>query len=119
MSAWTHLAALLLGALLGQLARMAWNSRPSLRRLSAALRRWWWARVDLPRQARKALPDGTRVRLVCGCARCDHAGIWITSWSPRRMGGDPDAPDDYRLTREGDGESTYALRNVLEPVPPA
>jgi hypothetical protein len=84
------------------------------------LRKWWRMRFgDYAHEARRALPDGTRVRLVCKNTRCgfhDHEGIWITSWTPRRNG-DPDDPDDYRLTREGDGETAFAVRSALEVVP--
>jgi hypothetical protein len=81
----------------------------------------WWQRLfsrrvreHLRREA-AALPDGTRVRLVCQCSRRDHAGVWTTSWTPRRLD-DIDVCDDYMLTRESDGESTYATRGAIEPV---
>jgi hypothetical protein len=78
---------------------------------------WWRRRFgDYAKRERQALPDGTRVRLVCG-PRCsgEHGGVWTTSWTPRRSK-DMDDPDDYRLTREGDGETTYAHRNAIEVV---
>lgn len=84
-----------------------------------ALREWWRRTFgDYARAERVALPDGTRVRLVCGGGRCtfkDHEGVWRTSWTPRRMH-DVDGPDDYMLTREGDGETTYAARDAVEPI---
>ena len=74
-------------------------------------------RLTYWRLERAALPDGTRVRLECGhgCGFKDHEGVWVTSWTPRRF---TDArryyePDDYRLTRESDGETTFARQNVL------
>ena len=79
---------------------------------------WWRRRFgDYARLERKALPDGTRVRLTCGpkCGFGDHAGIWVTSWTPRRTN-EIDAPDDYRLTREGDGQQTFARRDAIETV---
>lgn len=72
------------------------------------------------RAERRALPDGTRVRLVCKCSgygEHGHEGIWTTSWTPRRMGElFDDTVDDYKLTREGDGEETYATREAMEVV---
>lgn len=83
------------------------------------IRDWWRRRYgDYARLERAALVDGTRVRLICGPPRCTfgkHDGVWITSWTPRRMN-DIDAPDDYRLTRESDGETTYAKRDAIQPV---
>lgn len=83
-----------------------------------ALGQWrtFWARRAYRRMAARALPDGTRVRLTCQCSRARHAhnGVWTTSWTPRRVSWD--SPDDYLLTREGDGETTYATRGVLELV---
>jgi hypothetical protein len=71
---------------------------------------------DYARRERAALPDGTRVRLTCKCSRFErHDGVWITSWTPRRNK-NMDDPDDYLLTREGDGATTYATREVIEPV---
>ena len=58
------------------------------------------------------------MRLVCGCSRCtlkEHDGVWTTSWTPRRLQ-DTTAPNDYRLTRETDGETTYATRDAIAPV---
>jgi hypothetical protein len=64
--------------------------------------------------------DGTRVRLACKLPNCrlkDHSGVWRTIWSPRRTGfHDTPDDDDYRLTREGDGATTYAVREALEVV---
>jgi len=109
--------AFLLGVLVGCVLR-------SPRRRARIERRdyWaqWWRQWRLRRAARAALPDGTRVRLVCkdtGCTYRDHGGIWVTSWTPLRNG-NPDDPDDYRLTREGDGEVTFATRGAIEPVGP-
>lgn len=83
----------------------------------------WWSRTfgDYAKAEREALPDGTRVRLTCAgwCGRVGddaHAGIWVTSWTPRRTGFYDD-PDDYQLEREGDGKVTFAHRNAIEPVP--
>ncbi len=85
------------------------------------LRQWraFWGRRTYRRMERGALPDGTRVLLACQCSRHDHAGVWTTSWTPRRIGGPRpwEEPDDYQLTREGDGKTTYASRSVLELVP--
>jgi hypothetical protein len=65
---------------------------------------------------RTALPDGTRVRLVCKCQGFStHEGVWVTSWTPRRTD-NIEGPDDYLLTREGDGHTTYATRGALEVV---
>jgi len=88
----------------------------------ALLRRWRpVARARHRLAERLALPDGTRVRLTCRCSGWGtrgHDGVWRTSWTPRRMGMlVDDVVDDYRLTREGDGEETYATRGVLEVVP--
>jgi hypothetical protein len=87
---------------------------------ASKIRIWWRRRFgDYARASRAALPDGTRVRLVCGPAGCSfavHDGVWRTSWTPRRLD-DVDAPDDYRLQREGDGEVTYAHRSAIEPCP--
>jgi hypothetical protein len=83
-----------------------------------SLREWWRRHFgDYAKMERKALPDGTRVRLACqpNCGYSDHRGIWVTSWNPRRQN-DIDAPDDYLLVREGDGERTYAKRDATEPV---
>jgi hypothetical protein len=85
------------------------------------IRTWWRLRFGrYARLERTALPDGTRVRLTCKCKSFakEHEGVWVTSWTPRRLN-DVDAPDDYRLTRESDGETAYASRNVLEPVGPS
>lgn len=84
----------------------------------------WWERIfskrvrEYVRLERRALPDGTRVVLICNRSKCrftHHDGVWVTSWTPRRTG-DIDDPDDYRLTRERDGETTYALRNAIYPL---
>lgn len=89
---------------------------------SWAVSQWkaFWGRRAFRRMARAALADGTRVRLACGCSRSrhSHGGVWTTSWTPRRIGGTRpwEEPDDYLLTREGDGETTYATRGVLEIV---
>jgi hypothetical protein len=83
-----------------------------------SLRSWWSRHVgEHARRERASLPDGTRVRLVCGeaCRFRDHSGIWLTSWTPRRTGCIDD-PDDYKLTRESDGETTFAARDAIEPV---
>jgi hypothetical protein len=82
-------------------------------------RPWWWRLSaewrDYVRRERAALPDGTRVRLVCLCSR-DHGVIWLTSWTPRRMR-DINDVDDYRLTSETDpNDTTFAVRDVLEVV---
>ena len=76
---------------------------------------WWWLSPRLRafrRRERAALPDGTRVRLSCGCPGREHDGVWLTSWTPRRTGF-LDDPDDYQLEREGDGRTTYATRGAL------
>lgn len=75
---------------------------PYVRRELERVRSW--------RRRRAALPDGTRVRLVCSprCSFRDHDGVWTTEYL--------DDPGDYRLTREDDGETTYAARNAIEPV---
>jgi hypothetical protein len=83
-----------------------------------SVRNWWRRRFgDYARLERRALPDGTRVHLVCGprCRFADHGGTWVTSWTPRRTG-NLDDPDDYRLTREGDGQTTFAHRDAIEPL---
>jgi hypothetical protein len=85
-----------------------------------SLREWWTRRFGAyARRERAALPDGTRVRLICGpgCSFSTHSGVWKTSWSPRRTGL-VDDPDDYRLEREGDGHTTYAHRNALMVILP-
>jgi hypothetical protein len=76
---------------------------------------WWWIdrvdRLETASRRRAAMPDGTRVRLTCRCTGYDphaHGGIWTTEYQ--------EDGDDYRLTREGDGEATYAARNALEVV---
>lgn len=82
------------------------------------LRTWWRKRFgDYAKLERRALPDGTRVRLVCGpaCGFRGHGGVWLTSWTPRRMNS-LDDPDDYKLTRESDGETTFAKRDAIEPT---
>lgn len=83
------------------------------------IREWWSKNFgDYAQRERAALPDGTRVRLACRDGTCsfpDHSGVWLTSWTPRRSG-DIDDPDDYRLTRESDGEVTYATRAAIEVV---
>ena len=77
---------------------------------------WWWIhrvnRLELEAAIRAALPNGTRVRMTCQCkgnwgAGC-HEGIWTTEYKPEA--------DDYRLTRLSDGETTFAVRSVLEVV---
>jgi hypothetical protein len=76
--------------------------------------------TEYQRREAAALPDGTRVRLACKLPNCrlkDHSGVWRTIWSPRRTGfHDTPDDDDYRLTREGDGATTYAVREALEVV---
>jgi hypothetical protein len=107
-------------ALLRQLRRLPRAMRedllslPSMRRLRA---RHTEIRLLVRAQLCNALPDGTRVRLVCECSRSRHThdGVWVTSWTPRRQN-DADTVDDYELTRESDGETTYATRGVLEPI---
>lgn len=89
-------------------------------RLLQFLLRWLEGRRDHRQHAireRTALPDGTRVRLICGpcCSFRHHDGVWLTSWTPRRMN-DIGAPDDYKLTRESDGQETFATRSAIEPV---
>lgn len=87
--------------------------------LRAQLREAWSRRFgEYARLERAALPDGTRVRLVCGpgCGFRHHEGVWTTSWTPRRLN-DIGAPDDYKLVRETDGETTFAHRSAIEPVP--
>jgi len=77
-----------------------------------------YTRLSAARLEREALPDGSRVRLVCKCPhRVDgsHDGVWTTSYTPRRTKV-LDDPDDYRLVREGDGATTYAHREALEVV---
>lgn len=81
---------------------------------------WWWLFAEwraYVRREQAALPDGTRVRLVCSCQGRDHEGIWVTSWTPRRMRDHTDV-DDYLLTRETDAQTTYAARDALEVVGP-
>jgi hypothetical protein len=78
-------------------------------RLKTALRRRFG---DYARTERAALADGTRVRLLCD--HDHHKGVWRTSWTPRRLN-DVEAPDDYQLTRESDGKTTYATRGAIEP----
>lgn len=81
----------------------------------------WWSRHfgDYARRLRQALPDGTRVRLICPrtCKFADHTSAWVTSWTPRRTGFIDDS-DDYLLVREGDGERTFARRDVVDGVGP-
>jgi hypothetical protein len=75
-------------------------------------RLWWLA------MRRSAIPDGTRVRLICACYRCVASGnaeTYVTSWTPRRQQ-DPTAPDDYELTRESDGNVSWATRAVIWPI---
>lgn len=99
-----------------------------------ALNPWRWLRrawviaraKRLYKQAaRRALPDGTRVRLLCPPSCADrHAGIYRTEWSPRRVfkSGQPyyprawEAPDDYHVVRESDGDTHFATRDALEVV---
>lgn len=79
-------------------------------------RRFWGMRA-YRRLERASIPDGTRVRLICpDRCRDRHLGIWTTSWTPRRIGGPCpwDEPDDYRLTRESDGETVYATRESMQ-----
>jgi hypothetical protein len=71
------------------------------------------ARVDVRRLKARAYPDGTRVRLTCSCrgyGSDGHRGVWVTEYKVES--------DDYRLTREGDGETTYAALNAIEVVSP-
>lgn len=121
-----NLACLLGGVAVGAFATGSlsggWRTiRRGWARRRASLREWYSRRFgEYARLERAALPDGTRVRLVCGsgCGFREHDGVWFTSWTPRRLN-DIDAPDDYKLSRdpEGNGEATFAMREVLEVVP--
>jgi len=59
--------------------------------------------------------NGRRIRFEIPMPTEREYGIWVTSWTPRRSG-DIDDPDDYRLTRESDGDITFATRNAIHPV---
>lgn len=90
------------GEVVTSAVRRRWPRHPWAR-LRGHVREGWSRRFgDYARRERAALPDGTRVRLVCGpgCQFKNHDGVWTTSWTPRRNN-DIDDPDDYRLTREG------------------
>ena len=81
-------------------------------KLLTQLARWWLSRmnrIELQRAVKNALPDGTRVQLECSCRGFGpnaHEGVWTTQYKL--------TADDYRLTRESDGEITYAVRKVLK-----
>lgn len=69
----------------------------------------WVERRELAARIRRALPNGTRVRLTCHCkgyGQAAHEGTWTTEYK--------DLTDDYLLTREADGETTYAARNAIQ-----
>lgn len=110
-------------AVMGLVALAKWWRRAARYNPRPTELRWWhWLFFAAVREYRTlekgALPDGTRVRLVCdklGCNRRVHEGVWVTSWTPRRNNRIDD-PDDYRLAREDDGYTTYATRGAINPV---
>ena len=99
--------------------------------------RWWtwigariqnaWARADERIRIANALPIGTRVRLICLCARrseasrLEHAAVWTVSAynadaNDYRLVSDDAAFVAYEKARGYMSPSTYARRGALEIV---